>query len=107
MQIGRVPSGALRRPMLLCAGEVIDVITRTTDPCIHPKMHNFPIFSALLCSTFGEQSRNNSETLILGHMEILIVGAGLGGLAAACCFAKDGHHVQGSRRPAETTSIRY
>ncbi|GAD98245.1 conserved hypothetical protein [Paecilomyces variotii No. 5] len=26
-------------------------------------------------------------------MKILIVGAGLGGLAAACCFAKDGHHV--------------
>ncbi|RAK84841.1 FAD/NAD(P)-binding domain-containing protein [Aspergillus costaricaensis CBS 115574] len=26
-------------------------------------------------------------------MKILIVGAGLGGLAAAYCFAKDGHHV--------------
>lgn len=34
-------------------------------------------------------------------MEILIVGAGLGGLAAACCFAKDGHHVQGSWPLAE------
>lgn len=27
-------------------------------------------------------------------MKILIVGAGLGGLAAAYCFARDGHHVQ-------------
>ncbi|KAJ5415829.1 hypothetical protein N7465_004524 [Penicillium sp. CMV-2018d] len=34
-------------------------------------------------------------------MKILIVGAGLGGLAAACCFARDGHIVQGSRLPAE------
>lgn len=30
-------------------------------------------------------------------MKILIVGAGLGGLAAAYCFARDGHHVQESR----------
>lgn len=38
-------------------------------------------------------------------MKILIVGAGLGGLAAAYCFAKDGHHVQGSRPPLTLHTI--
>ena len=43
------------------------------------------------------KGRNISKNTTPGNMEILIVGAGLGGLAAACCFAKDGHQVQGSR----------
>lgn len=38
----------------------------------------------------------------ISKMEILIVDASLGGLAAACCFARDRHHIQEGRPSFES-----
>lgn len=81
--------------------ELIDVIPGNINRHSHLEVHDSSISPASLCIIFCDKSQNILEKLTPGNMKILIVGAGLGGLAAACCFARDGHVVQGSRLPTE------
>lgn len=85
----------------ICANELIDVTPGNTNRHFHYEVHDSSFCPASLCIIFCDKSQNISENPTPENMKILIVGAGLGGLAAACCFARDGHIVQGSRLPVE------